>query len=71
MVNLIVCHPPLTLFPTAYPFPLCYGGGCFSPPQLKTYLRVIDSNFFIHTNKTSQNKKKIKFFSKMAEKSNF
>ena len=50
------CHP-LTLFPTAYPFPLCYeGGGCFSPPQLKTYLGLlIDSNFFIHTNKTMSN----------------
>ena len=34
----------LTLFPTAYPF-----------PQLKTYLGVIDSNFFIHTNKTMSN----------------
>ena len=45
----------LTLFPTAYPFPLCYGGGCFSPPQLETYLGVIDSNFFIHTNKTMSN----------------
>ena len=23
----------LTLFPTAYPFPLCYGGGVFHPPS--------------------------------------
>ena len=25
------------------------------PPQLKTYLGLIDSNFFIHTNKTMSN----------------
>ena len=47
----------LTLFPTAYPVLLCYGGDVKfpPPPQLKTYLGVIDSNFFIHSNKTMSN----------------
>ena len=49
-----------TLFPTAYPF-----------PQLKTHLGVIESNFFIHTNKTSQNKKKIQIFFKNCRKIEF
>ena len=49
----------LTLFSTVYPFPLCYGV-CVcvkltSPPQLKTFLGVIDSNFLIHTYKHISN----------------
>ena len=31
------------------------GGGMKFTPQLKTYLGLIDSNFFIHTNKTMSN----------------
>ena len=62
---LIPLHSALTLFPTAYPFPLYYGGGWNSPLQLKTYLGLIDSNFLYILIKlclTSQNKEIIIFF---------
>ena len=79
-IKKILSLPPLTLFPMAYPFPLCYrvgGGGGIPPPppfpQLKTHLGVIDC-FFIHTYTlclTGQSKTKIQIFFKTGRKIKF
>ena len=60
----------LTLFPTAYWFPLCYGVK-FTPPPAKNIFRSVIFQFFYTYNESYIQLAKIKKISKTAEKSEF